>query len=132
MQNPEIREKSKLYHKIYSKKSKVKEKDKIYRQRPEVQQRRRVRAKMPDRIEYVKKYRDNASVKERLNGYQRQRNAVADDSYAKQLIYKRTNGALKATDIPQELVELQRQSILLKRTIKQKKQKNEQHSATNI
>jgi hypothetical protein len=129
MQNPEVREKSKLYHKIYGKKPDVKDKDSAYKQRPEIKERRRVRAKMPDRVEYCKNYMAREGVKDRLNGYRRQKNAAVDDTYAKQLIYKRTNGALKATDIPQDLIELQRQSILLKRTIKQK---NEQHSTTNI
>lgn len=132
MQNPEVKERCKLYHKLYSQKPEVKEKDRMYKQRPEVKERRRVRDKMPDRVEYCKNYMAMDGVRDRLNRYRRQKNAAAADAYAKQLIYKRTSGELKAADIPQELIELQRQSILLKRTIKQKKQKNEQRSTANI
>lgn len=127
-QTPEAKE----YQKMYHKKQEVKEKDRIYKQRPDVKEKRRARDKMPDRVSYRKKYMENPLVKERLNGYARQQRSDAADWYVKELIYKKTSGVLKFDDIPHELIDIQRQAIILKRTIKQKKQKNEQHTATNV
>ncbi len=122
----------KAYHKAYAQKPGVKEKDRLYQQRPDVKERKRINARKPERVEYQKKYMGSPGVKERLNGYQRQRAAAAADSYIKELINKRTNGVLKFNDIPTELIEAQRQSLILKRTIKQKQQQNEQHDSTDV
>lgn len=125
---PEWRE----YHKLYAKNPEIKEKDRLYRQSKSGKEMIKRNAMKPERKEYQKKYMQMPEVKERLNGYQRQKTRDVDDSYAKDLIYKKTNGALKTREIPPELIELQRQSIILKRTIKQKQQENEQHNTTNV
>lgn len=122
---PEIIE----YHKLYSKRPERKDKDRLYRQRPEVKDRLK---RSISRKEYSKKYIRKPEVKERLNEYRRQNARDVADSYAKDLILKKTNGVLSAKDIPLELIETQRQSIILKRTIKQKKEENEQHATTDV
>jgi hypothetical protein len=127
-QKPEIKE----YHKKYKQKPEVKMKDKEYKQKPEVKEMRRISSGKPKRKEYQKNYMKKPEVKERLNGYQRQRSRDVGDTYAKDLIYKKINGVLKHSEIPPELVELQRQSIILKRTIKQKQQENGQRNTTNL
>jgi hypothetical protein len=121
---------SKEYRKTYYQKPEAKEKDKIYKQKPEVKEMRRINSRKPERKEYAKNYIQNPEVKERLNMRQRQKARDVDDRYAKALICKKTSGALRHHEIPNELIELQRQAIILKRTIKQKNKKDEQHNTT--
>lgn len=127
-QKPEVKE----YQKVYHQKPEVKAKDRVYHQKPEVKERGKINRRKPQRVEYQKKYMKRPGVKERLYGYRRQRAATAADSYVKELIYKRTDGLLKYNDIPLELIEAQRLSLILKRTIKQKQQQNEQHDSTDV
>jgi hypothetical protein len=127
-QKPEVKE----YYKIYKQKPEAKQKEKIYKQKPEVKEMYRIASMKPHRKQYQKNYMQNPEVKERLNVYSRQRRRDVADIYAKSLICQRTNGALRFKDIPPELIELQRQSIKLKRTIKQKNKEDEQHDTTDI
>lgn len=127
-QKPERRE----YHKLYSKKPETREKDRLYKQSQSGKEMIKRNAMKPERKKHQKKYMQIPEVMKRLNGYKRQRTRDADDSYVKELIYKRVNGALKTCEIPTKLIELQRQSLILKRTIKQKQKEYEQHSTTKI
>lgn len=81
------------------------------------------------RQEYKKKYNKSiAAVKSRKKSRDKIRKS-ASDSYIKDLLYKQAKGLLLYEDIPLELIEPKRQSLLLKRTIKQ--QKNDRQE-TNV
>ena len=83
-------------------------------------------------LDELRSYRQRPSVRQRRLSKIRDAVYECKDVYIKYLITKRLSGLLKAKDIPTELIELQRQSLILKRTIKQKNKKNEQHTATDI
>ena len=104
-------EKMKQYNKQYyqANNEKMKERQKQYRQ-----------ANNEKMKQYNKQYRqaNKEKIKEQRKQYrQDDRNKLAD-SYIKDLIRNQTNGMLKAKDIPQELIELKRNNIILKRKIK--------------
>lgn len=52
------------------------------------------------------------------------------NGYVKQVIISLCEGVLTRSDIPDALVEIKRQSIFLKRLVRQKKQQNEQSDTT--
>jgi len=100
-------------------KPEVKERKKEYQKRPEVKERKRGYEKSPE-------------AKDRMKLINRRDIEIACDRYVKCLIRQRTGRILSAKEIPKELIETQRQSLILKRTIKQKKQQDEQHTTTDI
>lgn len=82
--------------------------------------------------EYQKGYARKPEIKEKNRKRNRYDTIAARDPYIKALIREKTQGVLPTKDIPQELIELQRQSLMLKREIAQKQQQNEQRNSTNI
>lgn len=90
-------------------------------------------------IEYLRKYRQKEEVKIRYiknrdKRLQREYNTRERVSlgYAKQIIKTLSNGVLRHKDIPDSIAELKQHSLRLKRLLKQKKQKDEQHNTTDI
>jgi len=153
LQKPEIREKIRERQKAYREKPDVKERiretQRLHRQNPEVKKRankmQNKRLQNPELKEearrLVSEYRKTVDgknkshvyyrkpeVKERKRARAQKSSHTADDRYVKLLINKKTNGILKSKDMPPELIETQRQSLILKRTIKQKQ--DEQHNNT--
>lgn len=137
---PDVRERARAFHKTPD----AKERAKDYRQRPDVRERRRLqhrgeslaRSRRPEVKDVAKEYNRRPEVKERLSKWAKayfsaQTNSVGDQ-YVKHIIRRKTKGILKAKDIPSGLIEAQRQSLILKRTIKQKQQQNEQHDPTDV
>ena len=101
------KEKRKKYRQ--ANKEKIKEQKKKYRQankeKEKEQKKKYYQANKEKILEYSKKYcQDN-------------RNKLADP-YVIDIIRHQTNSMLKAKDIPQELIELKRNSLILKRKIK--------------
>ena len=97
--NPEMKERAKAYQLKHSQKAEYKKRKLAYRRTPEVKERAKVA-----RIERIRNI---------------------EPLYVKTLIYNRMKGSLRFNEIPPELIELQRQSLILKRTIKQKNKENE-------
>ena len=87
-----LKEKKKEYYQ--ANKEKLKEKQKEYRQA------------------------NKKKLKEKMKKYRQGDRDKLVDSYIKSIINKQTNGMLKAKDIPQELIELKRNNLILKRKIK--------------
>jgi len=104
--NPDIKERKRRYTKEYYKRQDEKERVKLKLQMPE--------------------------AKERVKRINRSDISSAADRYIKYLIRQKSGRTLGAKEIPVELIETQRQSIMLKRTIKQKKEENEQHTTTDV
>lgn len=135
---PEVMERARLFHK----KPETKAKAKDYRQRPDVRERSRLqhritgleRSRRPEVKCIAIEYNRRPWVKNRLKKWFKEYfTSQADnigEQYVKSVIRAKTNGVLKAKDVTSDLIELQRTAILLKRTIKQKKQKDEQHDTT--
>jgi hypothetical protein len=158
LQKPEIRKKRRDNQKAHREKPDVKERiretRRLHNQNPEVKKRinkmQNKRLQNPELKEEarrrVSEYRKTVEGKNKLNAYYRKPEVkerkkargqksvhTADDRYIKLLINKKTQGILKANDMPSELIEAQRQSLILKRTIKQKQKKDEQHNtATDL
>lgn len=103
---PECKERKRVYEKNYYNRPDVKERIRLNGQKPEAKERMR-----------------NINFRDTYN---------ARDRYIKLLIRQRSGCILSSKDIPPELIETQRQSLILKRTIKQKQRENEQHSTTKI
>jgi len=80
--------------------------------------------------QYSKEYRKTPQGSISEKKYQNRRTEQAYDSYIKSCICKKTQGILKAREIPEQLIEIERQSLILKRTIKQKQKEDEQHNTT--
>ena len=112
---------------------KDRERAKAWYRNPEVKEQRRRYCKKKQVKDYIRSYNDKPEVKERMRLYnskpevrkQRKRYkkssiALANKSYIKMLIRRKSENILKSKDIPSDLIEAQRQSLILKRTIKQK------------
>jgi len=70
--------------------------------------------------EYNKQYyqANNEQIIEQKKQYDQDNINKLGDTYIKDIIRKQTNGMLKASDMPEELIELKRNNIILKRKIK--------------
>jgi len=128
-----IKERKKKYYQVN--KEKTLEHNKQYRQanKEKIKERKKkyYQANKEKTLEHSKQYRQ--ANKEKIEQYNKQyrqankeklkekskdnRNKLVDP-YIKTIISKQTNGMLKAKDIPQELIELKRNNIILKRKIK--------------
>ncbi len=100
--------------------------------KPGAKERKREYSRRPEVKEKKAAYGQRPETKERMKRINCRDIDHARDRYVKNLIRCRTSGLLSAADIPPELIELQRQSLILKREIAQKQQQNEQRNSTNI
>ena len=126
-----IKERAKEYGMGYCQRPGVKERVKEYasnyRQRPEAKELEKERVK-----KYGRSYRQRPEVKKLKNEREKDRVRQAASHYIKALIRHESKGILRSSDMSQGIIELKRQSLILKRTIKQKQKKDEQHTATDI
>ena len=90
-------------------------------------------------IRYLKEYRLNEDVRtNRRNNIihirerDKQNRINLSCGYVRQIIKTLSGGILMHHEIPDSLMETKRQSLFLKRLLKQKKQKNEQNHTTDI
>lgn len=139
-QRPEVKNKRKVYRIGYCRRTEVKdrhnEQQRGYYQNPEVKAKISRRQKLYFQDTEVKamrsEYRARPDIKSKYDAYGESDRKALRDIYIKKLISKRTEYILRAKDIPLELIETQRQSLALKRILKQKQQQNEQRNSTNI
>jgi hypothetical protein len=128
-QRPEAKERAKEYAKSYRQRPEAKERAKEYArnyyQRPGVKERVKERVK-----KYGRSYNQRPEVKKLKNEREKDRVRQAASHYIKALISHESKGILKATDIPQNIIELKRHALILKRAITEKQ--DEQHSTTDI
>jgi len=124
---------------------KIKQRGKDYYERQDVQLRIKEYRRTAIVISKRKKYFCSQNYKEWKRNYNQKPEVLAkivaysknivdslSDTYLKGRIRSQSNGVLKSPDIPIELIEMKRRSIELKRTIKQKKEENEQHTTTDL
>jgi len=84
----------------------------------------------PEVKERMKEYNQRPEVKERKYAAANANIQKAADTYIKFLVYRESKGMLRASDIPQNIIELKRHALILKRAITE--QQDEQHTATDI
>lgn len=147
---PEVAKKIKAYNERPEIKRERKRYSYEYYRRPEVMEKERVRNRerrkdesfLESRRKYRKMHEAKPEVKERLNEYRRRymreytkRPCVRQKTnkylsevrsslssvYMKQLLYGQSNGLLKFHEIPNHLVTVKRQSLRLKRLVKDKR-----------
>lgn len=152
-QSSEEKERRRIKYIEYAKSQEFKDRRIEYLKRPEVRQhikQRREKQEWKDRNkEYAKTYRSKPGFKEKAKAYhanyyanpeikekvkERVKNQIKnlDDRYIKLTLVLQSGKKIKSADIPRDLINLKRKLIELKRTIKQKKQKDEQHNTTDI
>ena len=135
-QRPEIKERRKASMKEYNQRLEVREREKArmkeYNQRPEIKERRKDYYRRPEIKARAKEYDQRPEVKERKRAIANANIQQAASHYIKALIRHESKGMLKAPDIPQNIIELKRHALILKRAITEKQEKDEQHTATDI
>lgn len=137
-QRPGVKELATERMRQYRQRPEVKELDKQYRQTPEYKERNNERKRRyyqtPDGKERTserkRRYCQTPEAKQLANARARHYSQQAEDVYIKGLIYSQSKGLLTAKDMPPQIIELKRQSLILKRTIKQKE--DEQHTTTDV
>jgi hypothetical protein len=106
-------------------KPETKEYQREYHSRPEYRIKIKEYNRLPETINKSREYRNRVEVRSRDSGNKRRNARTLNHNYIKMLIRNRSNGTLKAKDIPPELIELQTQSLILKRLLKQKNKEDE-------
>ena len=128
----ETKEKTRIRMQMYGSRPEVKIRIKEYGKILEVIEKRKARYQRQSFKDDKRVYDVKPEVKQKKRDSNRTAVLDARPSYIKQLIWDQTGGALKAKDIPLELIEIKIASLLLNRTLKQKQQQDEQHTTTNI
>lgn len=107
---------------------------KEYRRRPDIKEKQREYKKRWEAEGHGKAYRSIPVIREKRTEKAKTwliaQSKNVTDSYVKSRIRAKTKGLIKAKEAPIELIELQKNTILLKRTIEQKQ--HEQHNTTDI
>ncbi len=146
-QRPEVKERRKASMKEYNQrlearvreKARMKEHNQLpdikarmkeHNQRPEIKARMKEYNQRPEIKERAKEYDQRPEVKERKRATANANIQQATDQYIKSLIHNESKKILKAPDIPQNIIELKRHALILKRAITE--QQNEQHSTTDV
>lgn len=129
----DVKDRMKAYHQ----RPDTKDKAKKYRDKPEIKKKIMVahrasslkRSRLPEVKEKARQYIQDPKIKkirlEYFKRYVKDNSANITDVYVRDVIRKKTRGALKAKDISVDLIELQKNILTLKRTIKQKNKENE-------
>lgn len=117
----DVRPEVKAKHRSYDKYRKKRDKDKILKRMRAYNQREEVKHRM-------REWARSADVRDRIKFRHKEHRIELHDNYVKEVISKQSNGILKFNEIPENLIDAKRQSLILKRTIKQKQ--DEQHNNT--
>ena len=90
-------------------------------------------------IKYLKEYNSSGKVSQKrksnasaLREKALQNRVKISNGYARRIIKTLSGGVLRKSDIPDNLVEIKRQSLFLKRLLRQKQQEYEHNTTTNI